>query len=347
MAGADQDDTALRRKLHHRLLDQLKLVYDPRGAHRRQLLEAHGARILRDGIILKPNYDERRKLHSESEISQDRRRRRLNSSKNSLRKKRGLAVRQKVGANGEKEEETGVDFWEALVRDEVGSVPPPRPTRAPQIRTLKPSPSPTNALLTPRPTLRPTDKAIATATPTVSPKTAAPVAPESPTLSRVTELILSVALSGGEEFLNPGSYQSQSLRWLEGSDSDGLSDDRIIQRYSLGCIYFATYEVETIYTIDQFGEGNVPPWDTSTNWVTDANECEWARIACDDNNFVTILDLVRNSSTASQSQQTEIPRSPKDIAKLIFYLSLDCFGAVQQFFDRRIPVGSSVLERYA
>lgn len=161
------------------------------------------------------------------------------------------------------------------------------PSAAP-VETDAPVVAPVQA--SPFPTVTSTAPPVEIVNPTATPAAITPV----PSLSRVARLILSVALFGGGEFVDPASYQSQALVWLEGSSTDGLSDARIIQRYSLACIYFATFQVATIFTDDRFGVGNVPTWQTSTNWVTDVNECEWARIDCNADNEVTVIDLVRS-----------------------------------------------------
>ncbi|EEC48729.1 predicted protein [Phaeodactylum tricornutum CCAP 1055/1] len=133
------------------------------------------------------------------------------------------------------------------------------------------------------------------ATPTASPVAVAP-APAAPA-SRVEQVVLSVALSNGAEFVNPESYQSKALAWLEGSNTDGLSDQRIIQRYSLGCIFFATNGVRTQFTDQAFGENVILNWQNVSGWATNTNECEWKGIGCDSTNSVNLLDLFSNRLT--------------------------------------------------
>lgn len=184
--------------------------------------------------------------------------------------------------------------WEKLIVDSGGSMtvptaaPASAPTGAPSIVTRNPTQGPTSAP-TSAPIITPTG------TPTLPPSASPTLAP-SPA-SYVARLIRSVALNGGDEFSNPDTYQSEALSWLEGSSIEGLNDERIIQRYSLACIYYATNQVRTIFTDERFGEGEVPPWQSSANWITDANECEWARITCDDTNSVTSVDLFSNIVT--------------------------------------------------
>ena len=70
----------------------------------------------------------------------------------------------------------------------------------------------------------------------------------------VEQVILSASIFGGSEFADIRSYQSQALEWLQGDAADEktgklrLSDLRLIERYALACIYFATYAVQHAYT---------------------------------------------------------------------------------------------------
>lgn len=168
---------------------------------------------------------------------------------------------------------------------------PPTETTVTDDPTRSPS---TRAPRTPRPTPSPVADPVTPTQVEATPRPTRDQTADEPTslLSPVAQLVVSQSLFGGDEFLDPGSYQTTALNWLDNSNTDGLSDARIMQRYSLACIYFATFQVSTVFTDDRFGVGNVPTWQTSTNWVTDANECEWARIACNDQGFVTIIDLV-------------------------------------------------------
>jgi hypothetical protein len=122
----------------------------------------------------------------------------------------------------------------------------------------------------------------------------------------IEDILLPVALFGGVEFEDANSYQSKALQFLCTSDTAGLSDDRIIQRYSLASIYFATFNVSTDFTDIAFGPGLIFPWSDSDGWVTDANECDWAKIDCDANNSVTFIDLFSNLVTGEFPPEVSI-----------------------------------------
>ena len=177
------------------------------------------------------------------------------------------------------------------------TVPAPVPTIVPTAAfvpvppSLAPAVSPT--VLPVAPTAVPIMSAMPTVSPSNVPSSALPSA--SPTaISRVAAVVGSVALFGGSEFGDPHSYQSQALSWLEKSTNvASLSDARIVQRYALACIYYATFAVSTVFTDDMFGPSYVPPWISTSGWLTEENECMWARIGCDSSNQVIILDLVR------------------------------------------------------
>ena len=175
------------------------------------------------------------------------------------------------------------------------------PTDAP---VNPPTNPPTNAPVNP-PTNPPTDAPVnpPTVPPTVAP---VPVPTAPPTLDPITQLIISVSLDGGASLSDPDAYQAKALNWLLSSNTANLSNARLVQRWVLACIYFATFEVRTIFTDAAFGEGNVLPWLSSTNWVTDANECDWTKVDCDENNSVTILDLFSNILTGEFPREVEL-----------------------------------------
>jgi hypothetical protein len=165
------------------------------------------------------------------------------------------------------------------------------PTAAP-VATPQPTPAP--VVTTPAPVVvaQPTPAPVAIALPTTTPIAGTSSPTPGTGECTVTDLILSVALQGGAEFVDPASYQSKALDWLCASNVTGLSDERVVQRYALASIYYATYEVKTVFTDAIFG-GAIFPWLDNTNWVTDANECTWTRIGCNDAGMVNVIDLVR------------------------------------------------------
>jgi hypothetical protein len=107
-------------------------------------------------------------------------------------------------------------------------------------------------------------------------------------------VILPVAIFGGEEFLDPNSYQSQALSWLEGNANVGsYSDKQIIQRYALASIYFATYAVATPATDAFLGAGVTPAgWNNTAGWLSDDDECTWFGLGCNANLCIDTIQLV-------------------------------------------------------
>ena len=131
------------------------------------------------------------------------------------------------------------------------------------------------------------------------------------------DVIRPIALFGGAKFEDPDSYQSQDLNWLCSSDAAGLSDDRLIQRYSLASIYYATFNVSTSFTDIAFGRGFVFPWAVSGTWLSDDNECTWGRqLMCDANNFVIFLDLFSNLITGEFPPEVVLLKSTLQVLDL-------------------------------
>jgi hypothetical protein len=106
-------------------------------------------------------------------------------------------------------------------------------------------------------------------------------------------LLKSIALNGGAEFLNKTTYQSKSLATIELSTRND-EDWQVIQRYVLGCIYFATNGI-----MNEFASPNETQWKNSTGWVTSADECSWHGITCNVAQRVVGINLASNNMTGS------------------------------------------------
>jgi Leucine-rich repeat (LRR) protein len=120
----------------------------------------------------------------------------------------------------------------------------------------------------------------------------------------LSDLIHSVSLQGGSEFENPNSPQSKALHWLVTdtrrghgqrslSTKDKFVDNpaRIIQRYSLAVIYFATFAVKTKYT--ENGD-TLSGWRKDDGWLSRTNECTWTGVQCSEKGKVVWLSLGSN-----------------------------------------------------
>ena len=111
--------------------------------------------------------------------------------------------------------------------------------------TPAPTLAPTLAPTTPAPTLAPTETSAPTATP----------------LRRDFMISVIQSRSASTTFSNSTSPQNQALDWIL-SDTysyDGLSDDRLVQRFALATLYYST------------DGGN---WDHG-GWLESINECDW------------------------------------------------------------------------
>jgi uncharacterized surface protein with fasciclin (FAS1) repeats len=168
----------------------------------------------------------------------------------------------------------------------------PAPTPAPV--TAAPVTPDTPAPVTPAP-VTPDTPAPVTPAPTPAPVTPAPVIPDTPApvtpaptppvvtaapTTSIQALIETVALQGGAEFVDPESYQSKALAYLEGTLS-AQTDAQYIRYYALACIFFASSGVSNEFTDLQFPNLNpLPGWITTDGWVTDTDYCGWFGITC-------------------------------------------------------------------
>ena len=99
-------------------------------------------------------------------------------------------------------------------------------------------------------------------------------------------LLISVSPDGGAALRDENSPQYAALEWLRSPLNNAfLSDERLIQRYALAVIYYATA-----------GE----QWSSSFLWLTSADECIWysssrSNSICDANGRIIELDLRENN----------------------------------------------------
>lgn len=111
---------------------------------------------------------------------------------------------------------------------------------------------------------------------------------QSPTVltDRTTQIMsLLKTISSPEELSSVGSPQNRAMRWISEEDSleidpRSVPADRILQRYSLAVLYYAT--------------GGNSSWVDQFNFLSPTAECEWNSVAiagCDDQGYVIGLDL--------------------------------------------------------
>lgn len=115
------------------------------------------------------------------------------------------------------------------------------------------------------------------------------------------EFLSTVALQRGAEFDDPKSYQSLALQWMESTNNSSVlySNQTLIQRYVLACLYYNTFAVGTYYTDVSYGEGIVPDWVNSKFWMTSQDECTWFGIKCNSNKEISAIDMPTNKLTGS------------------------------------------------
>jgi len=199
----------------------------------------------------------------------------------------------------------------------ITDAPVVAPTEAPVAITDAPVVAPTEApvAITDAPVVAPTEAPVAITDAPVAPTeapvagTPAPVATTdapttTPVASNVRDIVSTVALQGGAEWADTANYAAKAITWLESdplANGGTLSDVQIQQRYALGCIYFATFAVQTIYTV-------VEPrgWIDSTGWITEADECTWFGLSCNAEGLVERIVLASNRLTGSFPPETTI-----------------------------------------
>jgi hypothetical protein len=162
---------------------------------------------------------------------------------------------------------------------------------------LAPSPSSGNSGSNPAPTPSPLPPG----------STAAPT-------SEISSIVRNFALNNGVEFDDPDSYQSKALAWIEDSGVPSLTvnlasaDDRVVQRYALACIYYASNEQRTLATDAAFGPDlEVLPWLEDRGWLVFDDECTWNGIECNTNTgLVEEIDLSGNILTGLFPPETQL-----------------------------------------
>jgi hypothetical protein len=78
----------------------------------------------------------------------------------------------------------------------------------------------------------------------------------------IFNLIVANAPDGGASLKDPSSPQSAALSWLYDPINKEYSDSRLLQRYALATLYYAT-------------NLNNDSWKITSLWLTDTNECDW------------------------------------------------------------------------
>lgn len=131
--------------------------------------------------------------------------------------------------------------------------------------------------------------------------------------SELYSIIRNFSLYNGAEFDDPESYQSKALAWIEDSGVPAAdtnladTDDRVVQRFALACIYYASNEQRTAATDFAFGaEFDVLPWLNEAGWLVYDDECKWFGIECNDDGLVDEIDLSNNILTGLFPPETQL-----------------------------------------
>ena len=164
-----------------------------------------------------------------------------------------------------------------------------------------------------------------TSPPTLAPVTTAPtvapteVVPTAAPTSEIYHFLKPRLPDGGFSLIFSNSYQTKALEWTEANHEPDQHDSvRLIQRFVLACIRFATNQVETPYTRSVYGPGGLfEGWVQATGWLTDPNECNWHGITCNDQGLVEEIDLSSNRLTGSFPPETSLLRD--SLVRLVLF----------------------------
>lgn len=107
-------------------------------------------------------------------------------------------------------------------------------------------------------------------------------------------------------FNDSNSYQSRALEWVVGSCPNcGRDGARIIQRFVLACIYYATNNVANPLTRAANG-GGIGTWRINSGWVGSSDECTWYGVECNDSGYVDYINLRENKLSGTFPSETKL-----------------------------------------
>lgn len=109
-------------------------------------------------------------------------------------------------------------------------------------------------------------------------------------------LCLGIAALANVNPVDAQPYQARATEWLVNDPFDGGFIINSL-RYGLACLYFATYDVDNIYSM------NPGPWKRNTGWLTATSFCTWYGVTCNDEGIITEIDLSDNNVAGSFPQE--------------------------------------------
>lgn len=93
-----------------------------------------------------------------------------------------------------------------------------------------------------------------------------------------------------DQFLLAQGYQYKAFKWLtENEELASYNRTTTLQRYTLAALYYATNNVGHQYSM------NPGPWINENHWLTNAPECTWHGVKCDDHSNVKGIVLEDNN----------------------------------------------------
>eukprot|EP00977_Amphora_coffeiformis_P004967 scaffold1058_cov163-Amphora_coffeaeformis.AAC.7 len=115
---------------------------------------------------------------------------------------------------------------------------------------------------------------------------------------------------------NTSSYQRKALNWVVGNCATcGTDGKRIMQRYVLACIWYATNNVVNPLVQNTSG-GGIGQWQTTTGWLSAENECTWHGIECNDGAYVDTISLRDNKLSGTFPSETALLAADLEVLDL-------------------------------
>ncbi|GKY97738.1 hypothetical protein MPSEU_000732000 [Mayamaea pseudoterrestris] len=104
-------------------------------------------------------------------------------------------------------------------------------------------------------------------------------------------------LNGDSKMLEVGTPQQLALEWVAGSRNYALLERaQKVQRYALGVFYYSTFSQSNSQIIKNNGEGDIPGWTSSINWISSITECDWEGVTCSEDGSSVVGILLREHS---------------------------------------------------
>jgi hypothetical protein len=119
--------------------------------------------------------------------------------------------------------------------------------------------------------------------------------------AEIESILREVSETGGVELDDTSTFQYKAFRWIVDhpwrvTNFVMSARHRLLQRYALACVYYATYQQSNEWLELKWEEPSrrLFPWKDSKGWLIYNNECDWSGVDCNRQGYVTDVDLGTN-----------------------------------------------------